>query len=119
FTEDLNTKGLSRSHVAKSMADAGWSQFLFFVDYRAANAGGQRIEVDARGTSQYCPECGCSVEKSVSVRVHRCQSCGYVAPRDVAAAQVILKRGLAGTPLGRKVFSAQMLRAESPEAPPL
>jgi putative transposase len=104
FTEDLNIKGLSRSHVAKSIADAGWSQFLFFLDYKAANAGGQRIEVDARGTSQYCPECGCSVEKSLSVRVHRCQSCGYVAPRDVAAAQVILKRGLARTEPGRKVF---------------
>lgn len=109
FTEDLNIKGLSRSHVAKSMADAGWSQFLFFLDYKAANAGGQRVEVDARGTSQYCPECSCLVEKSLSVRVHRCQACGYVAPRDVAAAQVILKRGLAGTPPGRKVFPSDGL----------
>jgi hypothetical protein len=30
-----------------------------------------------------------------------------------------LKRGLAGALPGRQVFSAQMSRAESPEAPPL
>jgi putative transposase len=119
FVEDLNIRGLSRSHVAKSMADAGWSQFLFFLDYKAANAGGQKIEVDARGTSQYCPECGCSVEKSLSIRIHRCQSCGYVAPRDVAAAQVILKRGLARTVPGRKVFQTDVQSVWSPEASPL
>jgi len=117
FVEDLNIKRLSRSHVAKSMADAGWSQFLFFLDYKAANAGGQRIKVDARDTSQYCPKCGCSVEKSLAIRVHRCQSCGYVAPRDVAAAQVILKRGLARTEPGRKELQADVSLAWSPEAP--
>lgn len=107
FVEDLNIQGLAKSHVSKSMADAGWSQFLFYLAYKAANAGGQCIEVDARGTSQHCPACGCAIEKSLSVRVHHCQSCGYVAPRDVAAAQVILKRGLAGTLPGRKVFQVQ------------
>jgi putative transposase len=104
FVEDLNIKGLAKSHISKSMADAGWSQFLFFLHYKAASAGGARIEVDARGTSQDCPECGCLVEKSLTVRVHHCHACGYVAPRDVAAAQVILKRGLARTEPGRKVF---------------
>jgi putative transposase len=108
FVEDLNIKGLSRSHMSKSMADAGWSQFLFFLHYKAESAGGASIEVNARGTSQDCPECGCSVEKSLGVRIHRCESCGYVAPRDVAAAQVILQRGLARTEPGRKVFQVHV-----------
>lgn len=104
FVEDLNIKGLAKSHVSKSMADAGWAQFLFYLHYKAASAGGASIEVAAYGTSQACPACGCVVEKSLGVRVHHCSHCGYVAPRDVAAAQVILKRGLARTEPGRKVF---------------
>lgn len=94
FVEKLNINGLCQSHVAKSMADAGWSQFLFFVSYKAVNAGGSRPEVDARRTSQLCPMCGCPVEKSLSIRVHHCPNCGYTVPRDVAAAQVIEIRGV-------------------------
>lgn len=105
-TEDLNIKGLARSHVAKSIGDAGWAQFLAFLDYKAAKAGGQRIAVDARNTSQLCPACGCIVEKSLSVRIHNCPHCGYVVSRDVASAQVILQRGLARMEPGRKVFPA-------------
>ncbi|MCC6167926.1 MAG: transposase [Caldilineaceae bacterium] len=102
YVEALNVKGLARSHVSKSIADAGWSQFLAFLAYKAENAGGQVVEVDARGTSRLCPECGCRVEKSLAVRVHTCPHCGYVAPRDVAAAQVIAQRGSGRTDQRRK-----------------
>ena len=37
--EDLNVKGLCRSHVSKSMGDAAWAQFLHMVEYKAAKAG--------------------------------------------------------------------------------
>ncbi|MCY4378666.1 MAG: transposase, partial [Candidatus Dadabacteria bacterium] len=49
--------------------------------------------VDPGGTSQECSNCGATVKKSLSVRVHRC-SCGYEADRDVNAAINILHRGL-------------------------
>jgi len=93
FREDLHVKGLCRSHVSKSMGDAGWAQFLMMLDYKAERAGSQVIGVDPNGTSQVCPMCGCLVPKSLSDREHICPHCGYIAPRDVASAQVILIRG--------------------------
>ncbi len=76
--EALNIKGLSRSHVAKSMGDAGWAQFLFFLDYKAARAGSQLVKVDARHTSQACSDCGVVVKKALSVRQHACPECGLI-----------------------------------------
>jgi putative transposase len=51
-------------------------------------------EVDARGTSQECPECGGVVKKDLSIRTHCCRSCGYTTDRDVAAGQNIRNRGI-------------------------
>jgi putative transposase len=51
--------------------------------------------VDARGTSQQCPECGEEVKKDLSVRIHDCINCGYKTDRDVAAGQNIRNRGIA------------------------
>lgn len=34
-------------------------------------------------------------KKDLSERIHSCQHCGYTTDRDVAAAQVVLVRGLA------------------------
>jgi putative transposase len=119
FVEKLNINGLARSHVSKSMGDAGWGQFLFMLSYKAENAGGERPEVDARGTSQLCPMCGCKVEKSLCVRVHSCLNCGYTVPRDVAAAQVIELRGLSLRTEGCRKVSPSFQYDGSAEAPPL
>lgn len=113
FVEKLNVKGMSQGNFAKSIGDAGWSQFLFFTEYKAAKAGKLCQEVKANGTSQECPCCGCRVEKTISVRVHSCHNCGYIVPRDTAASQVIELRGLnARTELRRKVYQLDW----SPEA---
>lgn len=113
FVEKLNVKGMSQGHFAKSISDVGWSQFLFFTEYKAAKAGKLYQEVKANGTSQECPCCGGRVEKMISVRVHNCQHCGYTVPRDTAASQVVELRGLkARTELRRKVYQLDW----SPEA---
>lgn len=58
--------------------------------------GGKRVvRVERAGTSNECPKCGHVEEKLLRTRTHRCKQCGYVAPRNVAAAQVIKKRGIA------------------------
>ena len=103
IAEDLNVRGLARSWVSKSMGDAGWSQFLFMLSYKAERAGGKFVQVDCAGSSQECPVCGSDVRKKLSERVHRCGVCGYVVNRDVAAAQVIENRGRARTEPWRKV----------------
>jgi len=104
--ESLNIKGLARSHVSKSIGDAGWASFLNMIEYKAEKAGSQFVRVDARGTSQYCSECGCRVAKSLAVRVHDCPHCGVILNRDVNAARNVLTR--AGQALAAKcsAFSA-------------
>jgi putative transposase len=91
--EDLNVKGLARSHVSKSIADAGWGSFLEKLSYKAEKAGGQFVAVHPNGTSQYCSGCGGRVEKSLSVRTHACPHCGLTLNRDVNAARNVLALG--------------------------
>ncbi len=103
--EKLNIKGLARTRLAKSIMDAAWGMFLFFVTYKAESAGRHAIAVDPRGTSQECPQCGAIKKKSLNERVHQC-SCAplIVIDRDEAAAKVILAHalGIAGAErLGR------------------
>lgn len=93
IVEDLNIQALSRSMLAKSVLDAAWSAFLVILADKAERAGGQMIRIDPRFTTQSCSRCGTLVQKSLSVRTHNCPSCGYVADRDVNAAQNILRAG--------------------------
>ena len=41
-----------------------------------------------------CPICDADTLKDLSVRIHSCPECGYCTDRDVAASQVVKKRGL-------------------------
>lgn len=93
--EDLNTAGLARSRLSKSVLDAGWSSFISILSAKAASAGRRVVAVRPHGTSQICPECGSIQKKELSERVHACE-CGCVLDRDVAAAKVILALGLDG-----------------------
>lgn len=91
--EDLNVKGLAGGMLAKSVTDAGWSQFFKFTRYKAENAGREFVEVRPHGTSQTCL-CGADAPKTLSQRWHQCSACGLSAPRDHVSAQLILARGL-------------------------
>lgn len=91
--ENLNIKGLAQGILAKQVHDAGWSQIVGFLKYKAEHAGTRRIiETPAPYTSQECPNCGNKKKKSLSERKHKCEKCGYTTHRDTAAAQVILGR---------------------------
>jgi len=90
--EDLNVKGLAGGMLAKSVHDAGWSQFLNYIAYKAADAGREVVKVDSRGTSQTCV-CGARVPKTLADRWHDCPACGLSAGRDHVSAQLILQRG--------------------------
>jgi putative transposase len=86
----------AKSGLSKSISDAGWSTFINMLSYKAENAGSKLIKVPPAYTSQICPnpDCGVIVKKDLSERWHSCP-CGCEMPRDVAAAIVILRRGLA------------------------
>lgn len=89
--EDLNVDALGRGCLAKEVGDAAWAILISMISYKAAKAGGEVIKVNARGTSQTCPECGKIEAKPLRARVHNC-SCGCMLDRDVAAAKVIHHR---------------------------
>jgi putative transposase len=91
--EKLNIKGLARTKLAKSIADAAWGQFIWQLMYKAEWAGRHLVQVDPRGTSQECPDCGATKKKKLSERTHAC-TCGLVCDRDHAAARVILLRAV-------------------------
>jgi putative transposase len=106
YHEDLRVADMLKNHhVAKSIADAGWSQFLSTLSYKAACAGRSVVAVDPAFTSQLCSGCGALVQKGLSVRWHSCPDCGLSLHRDHNSAKTIQGRGqrlrgLAGRPAG-------------------
>jgi len=96
FVENLNLVGLSRGILGKHCLDAGFGQFFNILEQICFKRGAYFQKVDARKTSQICPNCGTETgKKDLSERTHSCSSCGYITDRDVASAQVVLIRGLA------------------------
>jgi putative transposase len=94
FMEDLDYRTSAKGMFGKHMLDAAFGQFRTIVKYVCWKRGKFFSEVDARGTSQQCPECSGEVKKDLSVRVHDCPHCGYKTDRDVAAGQNIRNRGI-------------------------
>jgi putative transposase len=90
--EKLNIKGLARTRLAKSILDVAWRTFLNILQAVAVRRGKHTFEVDARGTSIECFNCGERVVKDLSVRVHDCPSCKISLDRDLNASLNILKR---------------------------
>jgi putative transposase len=88
YHEDLQTATMLKNHhLAKSIADAGWSQFLSILSAKAAWAGRRVVAVNPAYTSQACSSCGVLVQKGLSVRWHSCPDCGTSLHRDHNAAK--------------------------------
>src|SRR5439155_3763370 len=100
--EDLNVKGLAGSMLAKSVHDAGWSQFVSILSNKAACAGRTLVKVNPAGTTQRCSGCGEHVPKTLAQRLHDCRACGLVVARDLNAALNVLHlaQGLGLEPSG-------------------
>ena len=95
--EDLTIARMLKNHcVAKSIADAAWSQLIQYTTYKAEEAGRVVVLVNPRGTSGRCSSCRIVVKKDLSTRVHQCPTCGLTIDRDVNAALNILALGLQG-----------------------
>ena len=109
--EDLHIKSMLRNQsLAKSISDAAWNQLISYTTYKAEKAGRVVLFVNPRNTSKHCSVCGTLVEKSLSVRVHECPSCGLVMDRDQNAAINILGLGLQS--LGIALEAPAFMRGE-------
>ncbi|MDX2272214.1 MAG: transposase, partial [Cyanobacteriota bacterium] len=105
FAEDLNLKATSRGMLAKHCLDAAWGSFLEILKWVAWKRGVYFAKVDPNRTSQTCPQCGAHTgKKELTERIHHCNECGYTTDRDVAAAQVVVQRGLVLVADGQSVI---------------
>lgn len=93
--EDLQISNMVKNHhLAQSISDVGWGNFVLALANKAENAGCHLIKVSPHWTSQLCSGCGETVRKLLSVRTHKCGSCGLVLDRDHNAAINIKQKGL-------------------------
>lgn len=77
-----------------SIADAAWGQFVFYLAYKAEEAGRGIVKVPARGTTKTCSKCGyVNGRLPLSQREFSCCNCGFHIDRDLNAAQNILRLG--------------------------
>jgi putative transposase len=94
--EDLSVRNMVQNgRLAKSIADAAWSQFADLIACKAAWADRRYMAVNPAYTSQDCSGCGQrKTDVKLSDHVYHCVSCGLVIDRDRNAARNILALGL-------------------------
>jgi putative transposase len=98
--EDLSVKRvLGNHHLAKSIADAAWSQLTSLLAYKAVWAGRRYVAVNPAYTSLDCSGCGWrNTALTLKDRVFSCANparpdCGLVLDRDLNASRNILRLG--------------------------
>jgi putative transposase len=95
--EDLNIQGMVRNHhLAKSISDAGWGQFIMILIFKAEEAGRTVIKVNPAYTSQDCSRCGHRNSITLATRIYQCSKCRLVIHRDRNGAKRIEQKGRAG-----------------------
>ncbi|RCV90705.1 RNA-guided endonuclease InsQ/TnpB family protein [Vreelandella rituensis] len=97
--ESLAVKNMVKNRsLAKAISDVGWGELVRQLDYKAAWAGRQFVQIDRwYPSSKRCHGCGFVVESlSLHVRIWDCPGCGTQGiDRDVNAARNILQAGTA------------------------
>ncbi len=104
--ETLEVRNMQRSHhLAKSIGDAGWAEFVRQLEYKARWYGRTFQRIDRwYPSSKRCHDCGHVVSAlPLNVREWTCPECGAAHDRDVNAARNILTAGLAGLACGETV----------------
>lgn len=96
--ESLSVSNMQKNRcLSKSISDAGWSEFVRQLEYKALWYGRELVGIDRwYPSSKRCSDCGHTVAKMpLKVREWVCPECGSVHDRDVNAARNVLAAGLA------------------------
>jgi putative transposase len=104
--ETLAVSNLQKNRrLSKSIADAGWAEFLRQLEYKAQWYGRTLVGIDRwYPSSKRCSDCGHTVPKMpLSVRTWSCHGCGSTHDRDINAARNVLAAGLAVSAHGEAV----------------
>ncbi|MFL5697827.1 MAG: RNA-guided endonuclease InsQ/TnpB family protein [Ktedonobacteraceae bacterium] len=92
--EDLHVNRMTHNHcLAKSIADASWSEFFSKLFSKAEEAGRKYIAVNPAYTSQTCSTCGHRQKMPLDIRVFNCPCCHLQLDRDLNASRNILSLG--------------------------
>jgi len=81
-----------KTGLNRSILDVGIGNLKALIKSKVTEAGGFYTEIPTKKVkpSQTCPSCGHQKKKSLDERIHKCEKCGYMCDRDVAAAQVMI-----------------------------
>lgn len=91
--------------LSKSISDAGWSEFVRQLEYKAKWYGRDLVGIDRWfPSSKRCNECGYTLARMpLTVREWACPECGCIHDRDINAARNVLAAGLAVSAHGESV----------------
>lgn len=93
--EDLNVVGMKKGNLAKSVSDAGWSEFVRQLSYKCDWYGKSLVKIDRfYPSTQICSGCGHKDgKKTLDIREWICSNCNTQHDRDFNAATNILVKG--------------------------
>lgn len=104
--ETLAVSNMQKNHkLAKSIADASWSEFVRQLEYKSRWYGRELVGIDRwYPSSKRCSDCGHIVKSMpLNVREWTCPECGAIHDRDINAARNVLAAGLAVSALGESI----------------
>ena len=104
--ESLSVSNMLKNRcLSKSISDAGWSEFLRQLEYKAKWYGRELVGIDKwYPSSKRCSDCGYTMPKMpLNMRQWTCPECGSIHDRDVNAARNVLAAGLAASAHGEAV----------------
>ena len=104
--ESLSVSNMQKNRcLSKSISDAGWSEFVRQLEYKARWYGRELIGIDRwYPSSKRCSDCGYTMPKMpLNVRQWTCPECGSIHDRDINAARNVLAAGLAVSAHGEAV----------------